>query len=341
MGSEGRPTDPRDWSVEDVLALRQARRCDTWTLRVLNDFARFLGSTAVVEAGIPPRPAPTHVRWLTKPQVMAMLRAVRGDPLLELVAVLGLGQGLRRVEWQRMRLSDVDLGRGRLLVRGKGRGTPKLVEVPLHPAFAGAFERYKRHRDGLIALARRRNAQAFVPEELLVHRWTGGLRGFSLSGLDLLVHRIQRKVQDAGVSVRLSSHMFRRSGATLLEEALLASPRASKDGVYRVVQGFLRHENLATTMGYLEANPARQERALREYAATLPWATLLGLTEIPGEPAVLPPARDARKLLRRTGRRGRRAGRPGGESAVRSPKLEGTRSRTSSRSSTKPRDRRP
>jgi integrase len=261
--------------VEDVLALRQSRHCDQWTLTVLNDFARFFGSTAVVEAGIPRRPAPKHVRWLSKTEVTAVLAAVRGDPLLELVAVLGLGQGLRRVEWQRLRVPDVDLGHGRLLVRGKGRATPKLVLVPLHPAFAEPFERYKRHRDHLVELARR-SGNATVPEELLVHPTRGGLRGYSLAGLDLLVQRIQERVREAGVSVRLSSHMFRRTGATLLEEALLSSPQASKDGVYRVVQGFLRHENLATTMKYLEANPARQERALQEYAAALPWAELLG-----------------------------------------------------------------
>ena len=67
--------------------------------------------------------------------------------------------------------------------------------------------------------------------------------------------------------------MFRRSGATLLEEALLNAPEASKDGVHRTVQEFLRHENLATTMKYLDANPNRQKRALERYARALPWDT--------------------------------------------------------------------
>ncbi len=71
--------------------------------------------------------------------------------------------------------------------------------------------------------------------------------------------------------VHLSTHMFRRSGATLLEETLLNSPQASRDGVYRTVQEFLRHENLATTMKYLESNPRRQRRALERYGQVFPW----------------------------------------------------------------------
>jgi integrase len=122
-----------------------------------------------------------------------------------------------------------------------------------------------------------------IPEELLVHPGPGGLRGYSRSGLDLLVHRIEQKVRALGFPVQLSSHMFRRSGATLLEEALLASPEASKDGVFRVVQGFLRHESLATTMRYLEANPARQERALERYAQALPWGKRSEGTRCPPE----------------------------------------------------------
>jgi integrase len=65
--------------------------------------------------------------------------------------------------------------------------------------------------------------------------------------------------------------MLRRSGATLLEEVLLASPRPSLDGVYRAIQSFLRHENLATTMRYLQENPARQRQALEQFGSALPW----------------------------------------------------------------------
>ncbi|MDE2045385.1 MAG: hypothetical protein KGJ69_09665 [Thermoplasmata archaeon] len=65
--------------------------------------------------------------------------------------------------------------------------------------------------------------------------------------------------------------MFRSSSATLLEETLLESPEASCDGVYRTVQTFLRHEDLATTMRYLESNPRRQRKAFDPYARVFPW----------------------------------------------------------------------
>jgi hypothetical protein len=64
--------------------------------------------------------------------------------------------------------------------------------------------------------------------------------------------------------------MFCRSAATFLERVMLQSPEASRDRVYRTLQGFLRHENLATTMRYLEADPSRQERAMEAFARALP-----------------------------------------------------------------------
>lgn len=112
------------------------------------------------------------------------------------------------------------------------------------------------------------------PEALLkVSRRDHGLRAYSDADLDAVVHAIEARVASGGRTLHLSSHMFRRSGATLLEEALLESRGASHDGVYRTVQEFLRHENLATTMRYLESNPRRQRKALDEYERSFPWPT--------------------------------------------------------------------
>ena len=159
-----------------------------------------------------------------------------------------------------------------MLVRGKGRSHPKLQWVPIHPSFPEIFGRFAEHRARLVEAARIRHPTSTIPTEALVHPSPDGLRPYSLGGLDLLVRRIEQRVVRAGLPVRLSSHMFRRSGATLLEEAMLAAPDSSPDGVYRVLQGFLRHENLATTMRYLESNPARQARALVRFAQAVPWS---------------------------------------------------------------------
>jgi hypothetical protein len=90
----------------------------------------------------------------------------------------------------------------------------------------------------------------------------------------LFVARIERRLRQSGLDLHLSSHMFRRTGATLLEEALLREPEGPVDGVYRVVQGFLRHESISTTMRYLESNPGRQRTALERYRRLLPWPDL-------------------------------------------------------------------
>lgn len=286
---DGRPTDPARWKLADALRIRELVHGHHWELTILSDFARASGNNVIREAGIPTKPAPTHIRWLTKSQVEAIVRETRDDPLLAFVAFLGLAQGLRRVEWRRMRMEDIDLDGRRLLVRGKGRGHPKLQWVPLHPSFPEIYGRFSAYREGLVRAARLRHPGSVVPPEALVHRSRDGLRQYSLGGLDLLVRRIQHRVTRAGLPVRLSSHMFRRSGATLLEEAMLASPEGSPDGIYRVLQGFLRHENLATTMRYLESNPARQARALVQFAQAVPWSGF-GAGRTPGGPGLPGPS---------------------------------------------------
>lgn len=271
LRSERRPTNPARWSLRDAQRIRQLVHDRHWDLSVLSDFGRASGNQMLREAGIPPTPAPTHVRWLSRSQVEAIVRETRDDPLLAFIAFLGLGQGLRRVEWQRMQMDDIDLDGRRLLVRGKGRSRPKLQWVALHPSFLATFERYAARRARLVEAARKRHPGAVLPNEVLIHRSANGLSSYSLAGLDLLVHRIERRLERAGSPAKLSSHMFRRSGATLLEEALLAAPGSAPDGIYRVLQGFLRHENLATTMKYLESNPARQARALVQFAESVRW----------------------------------------------------------------------
>jgi integrase len=280
-----RPVVPSRWTLNDALWIKERLHAEHWSLTVIADFARSFGNDVIRRAGIPSRPAPIHVRWLSRSEVESVVSSTHSDPLLGFVAFLGLGMGLRRVEWQRMRTEDVDLSGQRLLVRGKGRGHPKLQWLPLHPSFADVYHRFSAYRENLIQTARYLHPDLSLPPEALIHSSPNGLSAYSLSGLDLLVKRIERRMLEVGCRVRLASHMFRRSGATLLEETLLKSPSTAPDGVYRVLQGFLRHENLATTMRYLESNPGRQQRALVRFAEAVPWTTT---------PAVPPASRGAR-----------------------------------------------
>jgi integrase len=271
LESKKRPTDPARWTLDDALWIKQQPHAHHWALNVLADFARRSGNDVIRDAGIPASPPSGRVRWLSKPEVEVIIRSTADDPVLAFVTMLGIGEGLRRVEWGRLRVEDIDLAGNRLLVRGKGRARPKQAWLALHPAFPKVYRQLEAFRNGQITEARRRHPGCAIPLEVLVHRSASGLSPYSPSGLDLLVHRIELRVRRTGGGVRLSSHMFRRSGATLLEEALLSAPKTTVDGVYRVLQGFLRHDNLATTMRYLEANPKRQRRALERYAQALPW----------------------------------------------------------------------
>ena len=274
LRARGRPANPRSWTLSDGLFLKEHFHRDSWTLGILSDLATFYGNPSLREAGIPPKGSPKKVRWLSREEAEAVVRVTADDPALALIVLLGLGQGLRRVEWKRLRVEDVNLEERRMLVRGKGRSTPKLVWSPLHPSFPEVFLRFLAHRQRIVERFRRTSPVGPVPPEVFLHRYRRGLRGYSDQGMDLLVARIERKLREAGVDLHLSSHMFRRTGATLLEEALLREPEGPVDGVYRVVQGFLRHENIATTMRYLEANPRRQRDALERYRRLLPWPDL-------------------------------------------------------------------
>lgn len=259
-------------------------------MSILADLAKFSGNAVFQEAGLP-RPLPVRrIRWLTRNEAEAIIAVTKGDLRLRLVALLGIAQGLRRIEWLRLRVGDIDLAENRLLVRGKGRGGPKLVWMPLHPALPEALRSYLSFREQQVAAATLRSPAGSAAEELLVHPVRGALRPYSLSGADRWVAEIGRLLGARGVVCRLSSHMFRRSGATFLERALLDAPQSSRDGVYRVVQGFLRHENLATTMQYLEADPSRQARALGKFAEALPWGT--STPPPPGAAPSIPPKRD-------------------------------------------------
>ncbi|MCI4351808.1 MAG: hypothetical protein L3K14_00235 [Thermoplasmata archaeon] len=111
---------------------------------------------------------------------------------------------------------------------------------------------------------------------------------------------LQRRPAARRIVVKLSIHALRRSGATLLERTLLRSPEASRDGVYRTVQGFLRHENIATRMRYLEPDPSCQAAAMRVIADELPWGEpAAGRSEANDRPA----NRSRRTVTRRTARR--------------------------------------
>ncbi len=267
----GRTTDPREWSAEDARWLRRRLKEDPWRLGTLADLARCSRNFVFHEVGLPRPGPPRRVRWLSEDQARALIEVSQGDRTLRLAVLLGLAQGLRRVEWLRLRVTDIDRAGGRLLVRGKGRGQPKEVWMVMHPALPAAFETYLSWRQTAVRRALARHPLAPTPPELLVHWRRGQLVAYGEGGPNRWMTVLERRMRARGWDVKLSTHMLRRTGATLLERALLRSPDASRDGVYRSVQGFLRHENLATTMRYLERDPSRERKTMETYGRALDW----------------------------------------------------------------------
>jgi integrase len=267
----GRNPNPRRWTADDARWLRRRLNDDVWQLAVLADLARFSRNFVFNEVGLPRRGPPVRVRWLSEEAVRGLIDVTRGDRHLRLVVLLGLGQGLRRVEWLRLRADDVDLVANRLLVRGKGRLGGKQLWMVMHPSLGPALRDYLWWRNRRVQRQLRRDPLTPVPPELFLHRRGGRLIPYGEGGADRWMRILERRLRSRGIEAKLSTHMLRRSGATFLERALLRSPERSRDGVYRAVQGFLRHESIATTMRYLAPDPSREAEAMGAYAAALPW----------------------------------------------------------------------
>lgn len=84
-------------------------------------------------------------RWLAAEQLVQLYRSARGRERV-LVALEGFN-GLRRVEVLRLRARDIDFGRQRLHVLGKGRNGGKWRTLPMFPETAKVLRSLPRGDD--------------------------------------------------------------------------------------------------------------------------------------------------------------------------------------------------
>lgn len=196
---------------------------------------------------------------LSRPEVHAVLAQLEGTPWL--VASLLYGSGLRLTEALRLRVKDLALERGELIVReAKGRKDrvtmfPTALEIPLRAHLSRLRswfeEERRRQRPGVslpTAVARKFPAAATQWGWQYVFPASGLCRDpYTRQWVHHHVHEkgIQRAVQaavlGAGLSQPASCHTLRHCFATHLLE----------DGYdIRTVQELLGHSDLKTTMIY-------------------------------------------------------------------------------------------
>lgn len=172
-------TMPREITPEDVktmLSHMEEQRYAASTIKgyvaALSRYTAHYGNSSVRNMKVR-FPADTRpcVDWLTPEQVQ-ILKSVPKTPMQELGVHCMLCMGLRRCEVLRLRPEDIR--EDYIMVKGKGPLGGKPRRIPFHRDTARVMALYARHRDGLIAEARRRYPKSTVVPDSLIIRIHGG-----------------------------------------------------------------------------------------------------------------------------------------------------------------------
>jgi integron integrase len=214
-----------------------------------------LGPLPDVECSRRPKTLPIV---LSKDEVKAVLRRLKGRPLL--MASLLYGSGLRLSECMTLRVKDLDFESGQLWVRG-GKGAkdrwaplPKSVEKPLKVQLKRVRELWASDRARGIStslspgLPRKYTNvgsewgwQYVFPASRLWDNAEAGQRLRHHQHESVLQRAVKAAVRKSGIAKQASCHTFRHSFATHLLEAGYS---------IRVIQKLLGHEDIRTTMQY-------------------------------------------------------------------------------------------
>jgi integrase len=162
----------------------------------LRRFLRWSGNPLATKRGIWAVPGETagRRRWLAPDQLARLYRAAKGRERI-LVALEGLN-GLRRVEVLRLRTKDIDFGRQRLHVLGKGRNGGKWRTLPMFSETAKLLHSVRLGED---------QNSLVIP--------------LSQSGADILLRRVAERAGFPRLGLRVSHHDLRRTFGRLAHKA--------------------------------------------------------------------------------------------------------------------------
>ena len=271
LGRLGRLPEPNavtrelimQWTVT-LAGLAPASVCRK--VSVLSSFFSFLADLGELAANparrIPlPKPASRIPNAISEEEAQQLIGAA-ACPFERAMLLLMLTAGLRRSEVGAIRLEDVKLDDGLLLVRGKGA---KQRMVPLMPQTAQAIRDYLSVRPetdqpyatsrsdenaalrGTSLRLRGRRSSAMADEVVFLSP-----QGQRLAA-DYINRTLRRILARSGLAKRITPHMLRHTFATHLV----------RNGVdVRTVQELLGHADLETTANYLHSDTRAKETAV-------------------------------------------------------------------------------
>lgn len=190
-----------------------------------------------------------NVDWLTYEQAQDILQAWK-SPLEEMIIVLELLHGLRRVEVIRLRLKDIHFERGYIDIRGKGSMGGKLRSVPMHPDFEQTFNRWMDERNSLAKQA----TEGRSDDRMLVYLKGTKLRHYE----ELKGGAIDNHVADLSerLGFHFSNHTLRRTfGRELFRSGVSIV----------VIATIFGHSSTSTTMKYLGLNMDDMAEAMEKF----------------------------------------------------------------------------
>lgn len=194
------PTTPRRLRASHVEQLKQGLPWAPATFALhfnaLRRLLRWAQNPIAARRGLWAVPTETtgRRRWLAPEQLARLYRAAHGRERV-LLALEGFN-GLRRVEVLRLRSKDVDFGRQRLRVLGKGRHGGKWRTLPMFSETARALRSISAGGD--------ENSPIFP---------------LSRSGADLVLRRVAHRAGFPSLGLKVSHHDLRRTFGRLAHKA--------------------------------------------------------------------------------------------------------------------------